>query len=100
MPGVEQSRKQLFIGQYTESCGMTTKRKTFSNRFIYKRKKKQIYKITFLNNCTGFAFICKRTSFLFVFYFTFSKAYYDKGQRRQGSCFTKMTSQARVQNRD
>lgn len=47
------------------------------NYLVYKKKRKQIYKITVLNIFTGFHFICKRTSLSLNVY----EAYYDKENR-------------------
>lgn len=74
--------KQVFIGQYTESSGMTTKETEIPTIFFYKKKKKQIYKITVLNIFTGFVFICKRI-------FNLIEAQCDKGDEgKQASFFS------------
>lgn len=68
---------------------MTTKETEIPTIF-YKKKKKQIYKITVLNIFTGFVFICKRI-------FNLKEAQCDKGDEgKQGSFFTMMTSQSQV----
>lgn len=51
--------KTVFISPYTQSRGTTTKERGIP-AFIYKKEKKETYKITILSIFTEFVFLCKR----------------------------------------